>query len=334
MSDLTSVWKIHLQNFYEYKLLCGYKYDSSGKVLHSFDQYYNSLKINDMKFSREIVEPFLYLNPNERISNQSFKACVLRQFGKYLFINNIIDKIYIIPPISQRGESEYIPYIYDKKELRDIIRYLENYKASTIPGTFPLYPNMLNGITLTIKILMTTGMRLGEVINLKMKNIDFVNSLLYIDVAKNDNQRIVPISDTLKEEILDYIENTPFVLDTDGYLLYSNYGNRIRGSNAQHYFRKALKACGIRNNKDSCRTRLHDCRHTFAVMSLTQLQKNEDNINASLSYLSTYLGHKSFHETQKYIWLTPLLFNDVKNKMKEYSSCIMDIFGGDKFDED
>ncbi len=68
--------------------------------------------------------------------------------------------------------------------------------------------------------------------------------------------------------------------------------------------------------------------------SISGILKNEENINLSLSYLSTYLGHKSFNETQKYIWMTPIIFEDIKNKMEEYSRFIMDIFGGEKFDED
>ena len=69
-------------------------------------------------------------------------------------------------------------------------------------------------------------------------------------------------------------------------------------------------------------------------MSLTQMQKNENNINLSLSYLSTYLGHKSLNETQRYIWLTPSLFNSIQAKMKDYSHFIIDIFEEEKFDED
>ena len=53
------------------------------------------LKIEDMLFSRDIIEPFLYLKSNERISNQRYKASVLRQFGKYLYLNNVIENIYI-----------------------------------------------------------------------------------------------------------------------------------------------------------------------------------------------------------------------------------------------
>ena len=48
MRKLVSPWKDHLINFYEYKKLCGYKYDSTEYVLVMFDQYYANLKIEDM----------------------------------------------------------------------------------------------------------------------------------------------------------------------------------------------------------------------------------------------------------------------------------------------
>ena len=57
MRKLVSPWKDHLINFYEYKKLCGYKYDSTEYVLVMFDQYYANLKIEDMLFSRDIIEP-------------------------------------------------------------------------------------------------------------------------------------------------------------------------------------------------------------------------------------------------------------------------------------
>ena len=172
-------------------------------------------------------KPFLYLKSNERISNQRYKASVLRQFGKYLYLNNVIENIYIIPPISIKGEKVFIPHIYTKQELRKIVDYLENYKYPMAPGGFKHCPNMLNAVTLCIKILICTGMRLGEVLNLKIKNIEFEQNLFYIDIAKNDNQRIIPISQTLKEEILEYIEKTPFILENHDFLLCIDYENKL-----------------------------------------------------------------------------------------------------------
>ena len=55
MRKLVSPWKDHLINFYEYKKLCGYKYDSTEYVLVMFDQYYANLKIEDMEFDSIIT---------------------------------------------------------------------------------------------------------------------------------------------------------------------------------------------------------------------------------------------------------------------------------------
>ena len=328
-----SPWKEHLIDFYEHKIHCGYKYEKGLIVISLFDRYYSSLNIDDLVFSRDIVEPFLYLDSNERIGTQISMASVLRQFGKYLFSHNVIENIYIIPSISRKGEAEYIPYIYSKKELTGIVNYLENYPESDFLGKYKLLPNTINAVTICIKILITTGMRLGEVLNLRTDNINFNNNIIYIDIAKNDNKRMIPISQTLTDEIRNYIVNTPFVLDNHEHLLYIDVDNRLKESNVHYYFYKALKHNKIKRKKHGS-PRIHDFRHTFAVMSLTQLQKNDGNINLSLSYLSAYLGHKSLHETQKYVWLTPILFEETKNKMADYSSFITDIFGGDKFDED
>ncbi len=68
-------------------------------------------------------------------------------------------------------------------------------------------------------------------------------------------------------------------------------------------------------------------------MALTQLQQTEGNINLSLTYLSDYLGHKSLKETQKYLWLTPSLFEETKNQMNSYTSFIKEIYDGEKYDD-
>lgn len=333
MRELMSVWKDHLYSFYEYKKLSGYSYEKEESPIYMFDRYYAQLGIQELKFTRDIIEPFLYLKEGERVSNQNFKATTLRQFGKYLFINNIIDDIYIIPPISLKGEKEYIPYIYSEDELKSIVNYLEKYQTPMIPGGFRQKVNLMNSLIIVYKILISTGMRLNEVLNLKRNNVDLVNNLIIIEKAKNNNKRIVPVSNTLSDSIKIYITNTPFYIGYNDLLFQIEEGNQLNRSHVTYYLYKAFKALDIPHQKGKG-PRIHDFRHTFAVMSLTQMQSTEDDINSSLSYLSAYLGHKSIRETQKYIWLTPSLFKDTKLKMEQYSSFIMDIFEGEKYDED
>lgn len=53
---------------------------------HHTQKYIILNLISKLKFIRDIVEPFLYLKPNEKVTNQNQRFCVIKQFGKYLFL--------------------------------------------------------------------------------------------------------------------------------------------------------------------------------------------------------------------------------------------------------
>lgn len=328
MREYTSVWGKHLKDFFEYKKLCGFKYDRSESVLYQFDSYYKSLDIRELKLSRDIIEPFLYLKDGERIRTICWKASVLRQFGEYVVRNSILNKIYMIPTIYTKGESEFVPYIYSKEQLVDIVAYISCYVTST----GGLHPNTINAVSTVFKILISTGARIGEVLNLRLKDVGFDNDLFVILEAKNNNQRLIPFSKTLKEELLNYISKTPFQINSNDYLFKIDHDRRLRSEMCGLYLRKALKSLNDKYQFTK-KPRIHDFRHTYAVMALSQLQQTENNVNLSLTYLSDYLGHKSLKETQKYLWLTPSLFEDVKTQMNDYTSFIKEIYDGEKYDD-
>jgi integrase len=62
--------------------------------------------------------------------------------------------------------------------------------------------------------------------------------------------------------------------------------------------------------------RVHDFRHTFAVNRLTQWVHEGKDVNACLPYLSMYLGHQNFADTDYYLHLTPEFFPVLKEKSK------------------
>ena len=65
---------------------------------------------------------------------------------------------------------------------------------------------------------------------------------------------------------------------------------------------------------------------TFAVHSLQKLTTKSNDVNASLAYLSAYMGHQSLRETQDYLWLSRELFSSTLARMDDYTSFISDIF--------
>lgn len=73
-----------------------------------------------------------------------------------------------------------------------------------------------------------------------------MNRTYFTSISLNDNQRIIPISHTLKEEILEYIEKTPFILENHDFLLCIDYEKKLKPTNVNRYFYKALNHCGLK----------------------------------------------------------------------------------------
>ena len=71
---------------------------------------------------------------------------------------------------------------------------------------------------------------------------------------------------------------------------------------------------------------MHDIRGTFAVHSLQKLSQMPGDINVHLMSLSVFMGHQSIYCTQEYLWLTGELFQDILEKMEDYTSFVSSIF--------
>lgn len=125
-----------------------------------------------------------------------------------------------------------------------------------------------------------TGMRMGEILNLKWKDIDFKNRIISVEMTKNNERRTIPINKTL----YDVLKSLPIHLGTEK--LFPNLTTQQLSS----AFRRACKRAGIKD------FRFHDLRHSFASY-LTMGQQN-------LRTVQTLLGHKDLRMTMRYSHLS------------------------------
>ena len=113
----------------------------------------------------------------------------------------------------------------------------------------------------------------------------------------------------------------------DGYCTGSAYNDgRITFNKPYTYFRRFLDAAGIKHKGKGFGPRMHDLRVTFAVHSLQKLSQMPGDINIHLMSLSVFMGHQSIYCTQEYLWLTGELFQDILEKMEDYTSFVSSIF--------
>ncbi len=132
---------------------------------------------------------------------------------------------------------------------------------------------------------LNTGMRKGEILNLKWDNVDLKHGFILLDVTKNNERREIPINLTLRS----VLQGITRRLDVP-YVFYDPRTEKPY-KDIKNSFRTALRRVKIRD------FHFHDLRHTFAshlVMS-----------GVDITTVSRLLGHKSLKMTLRYSHLAP-----------------------------
>ena len=159
--------------------------------------------------------------------------------------------------------------------------------------------------------LFCTGVRQRSLMNIKVKDINIQNRLVFVNVTKNRKPLIVPINQTMTNiliEWLKYRQNTT----TEDYLFCNVYGEQLVKSTCYHMLYEYNKSRGVQT------TGIHRYRHTFAK----QFILNGGNVVT----LSKILGHSSLAITQNYI---NLLVTDVAKQVDEIN--LLDKFSGKQY---
>lgn len=137
-----------------------------------------------------------------------------------------------------------------------------------------------------IKIILFTGIRVSEALNINKKDITEENGLFVIRIrGKGNKYRIVMIK---KDLIKNYLTNMKTNFLSDGYLFVNSKGNKISQPYVAHIVETILLSCGIRKEKNGP----HMLRHTFATLLY---KKHKD-----LILVQEALGHASLDTSRIY----------------------------------
>ena len=177
---------------------------------------------------------------------------------------------------------------YTDDELRVLLK-----KPNLRKCTFAEYRNWV--IT---NLFFSTGIRQRSLLYLKVKDIDFDNQLLHVNVTKNRKPLIVPLSTTMTQILKEYLTHRQHK-NNDEYLFCTSYGSQMTKGNLYHNLYEYNKARGVE------RTGIHRYRHTFAKQWIL----NGGNVVS----LSKILGHSSLDITQNYL---NILVSDVGKEVE------------------
>ena len=164
------------------------------------------------------------------------------------------------------------------KEPKGRLRFLES------EGIIKLLSNCDNRLRPIVVLALNTGMRKGEILNLKWHDVDFRQNIITLLDTKNGEIREVYINEQVKTALIQ-VKKHP----ESSYIFCNDKGNPYR--DIRKSFFTVLKKSGINS------FRFHDLRHTFA----SQLVMSGVDINT----VRELLGHKDIRMTLRYSHLAP-----------------------------
>lgn len=134
-----------------------------------------------------------------------------------------------------------------------------------------------------IEILLQTGIRIGELANLRLEDVE--DKALRIRAHEAHPVRHVPLNKRSSDALKRYIKNRPST--DDDHVFVTKTGRPFLVRNIRDAIERNFKKAGIKNAK------INDLRHTFVAHHLKQ--------GVSIVYLSKVLGHKRLSSTERYL---------------------------------
>ncbi len=265
------------EDYLKYEL--NYSFNTiKGYFLH-LDKYFEYLKENNINYltinKDDVIEYLKYLD-EKKLSNKSISnyLSALRTFYDYLtdekYITSNIFKNIRNPKIEKK-----LPNFLSYEELRQIIESIPDDTILDIRNK------------LIVKLLYLSGIRVSELINIKLSDINKNEATIRI-LGKGNKERIVYYKDYLNDLIDKYLNLREY--DSE-YLILNNKGEKITARGIQKIIDKVVMASCIQNHVSP-----HTFRHTFA----TQLINN----GADIKSVQELLGHSSLNTTQVYTHIT------------------------------
>ena len=296
------------------KLLVIFNDKELNDVLTKYFYYLKSKSLSEntiKNYFRDLIGYFNYLNQNNLDPSKSIKPEHIRKMLSFL-IEKGFSKLSISRKISAiksyinflekfnysadnyselitiPKKTRNLPKVMTEKEINQLIKHVEiNTKKNFRDDAL-------------IELLYSTGLRVSEIANLKMGDINFEKSEIKI-LGKGNKQRVVIFNNKSKEKIIKYLKNDKRLISLrKGALFQNKFKEALSPRSIQRLLKKYLNFSGI-NSKYST----HTLRHTFATHLLEG--------GADIKVIQQLLGHSSPETTKIYTHVSSPALKNVYN---------------------
>lgn len=232
---------------------------------------------NVISITEEDIENFLkhQINENDKTTTIAHKLTTIKNFHAYLLREKIVNKDVSLT-MKRPKLKKALPKALTVNEVNELL----DIKLNSIYD----YRNKA-----MLELMYGTGLRVSELVNITVNNIDFTNCIIRL-VGKGNKERIIPIGEYSMYYLNIYIEKRHLLIKKNNnveFLFLNNHGKQMT---RQGFFKIIKKLLHDKNLNDEYSP--HTLRHSFATHLL--------NNGADLRSIQEMLGHQDISTTKIY----------------------------------
>jgi integrase/recombinase XerD len=267
-----------IEKYYKLLHIKNYSPKTEKSYLHHLNLFLDYIKkanISEVS-SKVLLNYFNYLKENKKFSYSSMKQALAAV--RFLYLDVLKKEIDFDFFIKMKKPSS-LPNVLTAVEVKKILDIITNLKHKAIIST-----------------IYSCGLRISELVNLKLSDIDSSAMTIKVENGKGNNDRYVMLSEKLLELLREYFNQ----FKPKKYLFEGQSGGMYSARSIQEVFNRAAKSAKI-----SKKVTVHTLRHSFASHLL-------DN-GTDIRFIQELLGHKHLSTTQIYTHLNPVSVKRIKS---------------------
>ncbi len=285
---LPSTYESILKAYREYRIVEVASVSKAAEKQHLNDirDFLRLLHVRRISSIRRIrfddVQAYLGSNSNHSSSRISHRACAMRSFFRFLIVTKGASPALLgfVPRVRHTGVFR-LAAIWPQADIKKLLSVV-NRKTDLGKRDYAI-----------ILLISSLGLRIGDVRDLKIENIDWRKAVIHITRQKTKNIQTLPMSEEVGKALIDYLKNgRPSVSSRHIFVMHQPpYEEFPETSGLQTILTKYRKKADILLPEES-RKGWHSLRHSLATRLLEE--------DTPLPVIATILGHDSVETTRLY----------------------------------
>jgi integrase/recombinase XerD len=297
----------HTERYLRARRALGVKLERHGRLLPQLVAYLEAAGASTL--TRELAISWARLPASAHPQYWAARLSIARGFAAYL---QTIDPATEVPPtgVFAVRYQRPAPYLWSARDIRRLLHAASELRP---PLKAASYQTLFG-------LLAVTGMRLGEAIALQPGDVDLDDGVITIraPLAKLERARLVPLHQTTVQALERYLSARARLCPRprSNTFFLSSIGTSLDRSTVAKTLRTLTSALGLRT--DTVHPTAHHLRHSFALSTLIDWQRQGVPIDGQIAVLSTFLGHVSPAETYWYLTATPELMGLAAERLERH----------------